>query len=226
MKEGYQPSIFCEPENIRYIIFDMDGTLLDSLSVWADSDREFITGLGYDYDPAHSKAMKTMHFDSACEYLVREFSLPLSPKTVGEKILEIVEERYINHVSLKPGAEAFINAAEKCGIKMCVATSNKKKLAEDALRARGIFDKLKFVLTSDEVGCGKESPEIFLKAAEMLGGKPSETAVFEDSLHAVMSAKSAGFFVVGMSDEIYADEFDDIKKIADISVRSFEELLK
>ena len=225
-RQNAERSFALLPDNIKYIIFDMDGTLLDSLSVWADSDCEFITGLGYEYDPAHSKAMKTMHFDSACEYLVKEFSLPFSPKTVGEKILEIVEERYINHVSLKPGAEAFINAAEKRGIKMCVATSNKKKLAEDALNARGILGKMEFVLTSDEVGCGKESPEIFLKAAEMLGGKPCETAVFEDSLHAVISAKSAGFFVAGMFDSTYAEEFLQIEKIADISVRSFEELLK
>lgn len=214
------------PENIRYIIFDMDGTLLDSLSVWADSDCEFITGLGYDYDPAHSKAMKTMHFDSACEYLVREFSLPLTPKETGEKILKIVEERYINTVPLKKGTEEFIKAAAEQGIKMCVATSNRKKLAEDALKARGILDHMEFVLTSDEVGCGKESPEIFLKAAEMLGGIPDATAVFEDSLHAVMSAKSAGFFVIGMYDEVYEEEFLKIEKIADMSVRSFEELLK
>ncbi len=214
------------PENIKYIIFDMDGTLLDSLSVWADSDCEFITGSGHDYDPSHSKVMKTMHFDSACEYLVREFSLPLSPEATGERILKIVEERYINSVPLKDGAGGFIKAAAGRGIKMCVATSNKKKLAEDALKAHDILGAMEFVLTSDEVGCGKESPEIFLKAAEMLGGTPEETAVFEDSLHAVISAKSAGFFVAGVFDEIYAEEFDGIKKHADIVLRSFEELLE
>ncbi len=214
------------PGNIKYIIFDMDGTLLDSLSVWADSDREFITGFGCEYDPAHSKTMKTMHFDSACEYLVREFSLPLSPEETGRKILEIVEERYLGPVPLKDGAYDFIRYSAERGIKMCVATSNRKKLASDALHAKGILDLMEFVITSDEVGCGKESPEIFLKAAEKLGGTPSATAVFEDSLHAVISAKNAGFFVVGMFDKTYAEEFDSIKKHADMALTSFEELLK
>ena len=212
-------------EITKNIIFDMDGTLLDSLSVWADSDREFINGHGYDYDPVHSLAMKKMHFDSACEYLVKAFSLPLSPKETGERILEIVEERYLNGIPLKDGAEEFIKAAHSAGIKMCVATSNKKKLAEDALKARGILQYMEFVLTSDEVGCGKESPEIFLKAAEKLGAKPEEVTVFEDSIHAVLSAEKAGFRVIGVYDPLCEEEFSEIEKIADITIKSFEELL-
>ena len=82
----------------------MDGTLLDSLSVWADSDREFITGLGYDYDNRHSLAMKTMHFDSACEYLVQAFGLKLSAEETGEQILQIVEDKYLHGIDLKSGA--------------------------------------------------------------------------------------------------------------------------
>lgn len=212
--------------DINYIIFDMDGTLLDSLSVWADSDREFITGLGMEYDGRHSLAMKKMHFDSACEYLVREFSLSLTAEETGKKILEIVEEHYINGVPLKDGAEEFLSAAHKAGVKMCVATSNKKSLAEASLKAKDIMDYMEFVMTSDEVGCGKESPEIFLKAAELLGAKPSETVVFEDSIHAVMSAKSAGFKVIGVYDKLCPDEFEEIEKYADMSVKSFKELLK
>lgn len=204
----------------------MDGTLLDSLSVWADSDREFLAGLGFEYDPKHSLAMKTMHFDSACEYLVREFSLPLTAEETGKRILEIVEEHYINGVPLKDGAEEFLAAAKSAGIKMCVATSNKKALAEASLKAKGIMDYLEFVITSDEVGGGKESPDIFLKAAEMLGAKPSETAVFEDSIHAVLSAKSAGFKVVGVYDKLCPEEFDEIEKSANMTIKSFTELLK
>ena len=209
----------------KNIIFDMDGTLLDSLSVWADSDREFISGYGYDYDPAHSLAMKKMHFDSACQYLVDVFSLPFSAAETGEKILAIVEERYLNGIPLKDGAEKFIKAAHSAGIKMCVATSNRKKLAEDALEARGILKYMEFVLTSDQVGCGKESPEIFLKAVELMGAEPSETTVFEDSIHAVISAKKAGFGVIGVFDPLCEEEFAEIEKIAHITIRSFEELL-
>lgn len=211
--------------SVKYIIFDMDGTLLDSLSVWADSDREFITGLGLEYEPKCSLAMKKMHFDSACEYLVKEFSLPFSAEETGRRILEIVEEHYINGVPLKDGAEELLAAAKNAGIKMCVATSNKKSLAEASLKAKGIMDYFEFVLTSDEVGCGKESPEIFLKAAERLGAVPSETAVFEDSIHAVLSAKSAGFKVVGVYDPLCPEEFEEIKKYADMSVKSFKEVI-
>lgn len=211
---------------VKYIIFDMDGTLLDSLSVWADSDREFITGLGLEYEPKCSLAMKKMHFDSACEYLVKEFSLPFSAEETGKRILKIVEEHYINGVPLKDGAEEFLKTAKSAGIKMCIATSNKKALAEAALKAKGIMDYLEFVITSDEVGGGKETPEIFLKATERLGAVPGETAVFEDSIHAVLSAKSAGFKVVGVYDKLCPEEFEEIKKHADISVKSFTELLK
>lgn len=212
--------------SIKYMIFDMDGTLLDSLSVWADSDREFIMGLGLEYDYKCSLAMKKMHFDSACEYLVQEYSLPFSAEETGKRILAIVEEHYINGVPLKCGAEEFLAYAKKRGINMCVATSNKKALAEAALEAKGIMKYFEFVLTSDEIGCGKESPEIFLKAAEKLGATPEETVVFEDSIHAVLSAKSAGFTVVGVYDPLCPEEFSEIEKTADKTVKSFKELFQ
>ena len=203
----------------------MDGTLLDSLSVWADSDRQFINDLGHDYDPSHSLAMKKMHFDSACEYLVRTFSLPFSAEETGRRILEIVEHRYLTGIPLKDGAEEFIKAAYSAGIKMCVATSNKKALAEGALQGLGIMKYMEFVITSDEVGCGKESPMIFLKAAERLEAAPEQTAVFEDSIHAVRSAKEAGFRVVGVYDPLCEDEFAEIQKESHCTIRSFSELL-
>ena len=107
---------------------------------------------------------------------------------------------------------------------MCVATSNKKELAVGSLKAHGIMEFMEFVLTSDEVGCGKESPLIFERAAEMLGAAPAETAVFEDSIHAVKSAKEAGFYVVGVYDDFCEGEFSEIERLADRSIKSYGEI--
>ena len=211
-------------KNIKAIIFDMDGTLLDSLSVWADSDKELITSFGHEYSHTHSLAMKTMHFDSACDYLVETFKLPLSSEETGERILQMVEYKYLHEINLRDGALDFIKAVHNKGVKMCVATSNKKTLAEGALKSHGLMDYMEFVLTSDEVGCGKESPLIFEKAAEMLGAAPSETAVFEDSIHAVNSAKSAGFYTVGVYDPLSEEEFRQIESTAHRTIKSYSEL--
>ncbi len=210
--------------NIKAIIFDMDGTLIDSLSVWEDSDRTFIEGLGYEYSREHSLAMKFMHFDSACDYIKETYSLELSSEEIGEQILQIVKDKYINQVPLKDGVINFLTSAKAHGIRMCVATSNKKALADATLKSHGLDPFMDFTLTSDEVGCGKESPLIFEKAAEMLGTAPTETAVFEDSIHAVRSAKSAGFRVVGVRDCQDIREFHEIEKESDFTIRSFEEI--
>ena len=213
------------PENIAAVIFDMDGTLIDSLGVWADSDRIFAEELGLSYDAKISAAMKKMHYVSACEYLKEYYALDMSAEEIGARIMEIVREKYLHEIPLKPYVLDVMRALRSRGVKMCVATSNDKSLAEGALKNLGIYDMLEFVITSDEVGVGKESPLIFTRAAEMMCVSPQNTAVFEDSVHAAESAAAAGFFTVGIYDGKYNNEFEEMKRTADMTVKSFGELM-
>ncbi len=211
--------------DIKAIIFDMDGTLIDSLDVWAESDRIFLEELGLPYNTSVSQAMKKMHYKSACDYIKEAYSLEMPSEEIGRRIMEIVKDSYMHTIPLKPNVYEYLTAQQKKGIKMCVATSNDKGLAVGALKNLGIYDMMEFVITSDEVGIGKETPAIFIKAAEMLGFEPSETLVLDDSVHAVESAKSGGFIVGGVYGGKFADEFELIKKKADFTITDFGELL-
>ncbi len=210
---------------IKAIIFDMDGTLIDSLGVWAESDSIFLSRLGHEYEPSVSQAMKTMHYVSACEYLKKLYNINMSVEQIGAEIMEIVKDRYVHNVPLKEGVYDFMLKQHKAGVKMCVATSNDKSLAEAALKSLGVYDMLEFVITSDEVGVGKESPLIFNKAAEFMGTLPDEIAVFEDSVHAAESAYGAGFYTVGVYEKNFSGEFEKLKGCTHRTIKSFSQIL-
>lgn len=207
------------------IIFDLDGTLINSLDIWLEADKKFITGLGFEYNSILSEKMKTMHFDSACRYLADELPVDMTPEQVAAKLMELVEHAYLHEMDLKPFVREYIEKQYSKGIKMCVATSNIKPLAEGVLKSLGIYEMLEFVITSDEVGNSKETPDIFTEAVKRMGSSPNRTIVFEDSVHAAKSSAKAGFFTVGVFDNHYANDYHILKSITQRVIMSFEELL-
>lgn len=210
---------------IKGIIFDIDGTLADSLGVWTESDRILLSRRGITYSEEVSLALKSMHFMSAAEYLKELYDMPESAEEIACEITEIVRDKYFHEVKLMPFVHELMDMCERKGIKMCAATSNNRELAEGVLERNGILHRLEFILTSDEVGSGKEDPRIFFVCAERLGLSPKEIAVIEDSPHAARTAHNNGFYTIGTDNGHFGD-FEELKNCTDLRIGSFEELIK
>lgn len=207
------------------IIFDLDGTLIDSMHVWENVDRDFVTENGGIYTSDISEAVKTMTIMQSAEYFKNRFSLDMSCRQIIDRIEEMVSEKYHSSIPLKAGVSETLNKLSEMGIKMCVATATYNSLVNAALKRLGIFDMFEFIITCSDVGQGKDNPEIFYKAAEKLKLEIPEIIVAEDSLHCIKTAKNAGFFTAAVYDEFAASDREQILKYSDIYVNKINEII-
>ena len=134
-----------------------------------------------------------------------------------------MREHYRNDVHLKDGVREFLERSRDDGVKMCIATGTRRDVAEPFLEKTGLLDFMEFFIDCHEVGRFKEHPDIYLLSAERLGADISDCAVFEDSDYSARTAKRAGFYVVGIIDEVTGAE-GDVRKFADIAVNDWREL--
>lgn len=212
-------------KNFDGIIFDLDGTLIDSMSVWDYVDIEFFKRRGIEMPPDYKEKIKTMHFVSAAEYTKKAFNLPDSEESIIDEWHSLCIEQYRTTVSLKSGAAKFIEYCRKNGLKTSYATASDDALCKAVLQNNGVlhlFDSKTYV---HESGKDKTHPDVYLLAAQKIGVPPSKCLVAEDILIGLKSAKSAGFTVIAVYDESSRGDWNEMCKIADKSIYSFEELL-
>ena len=211
-------------KKLRGIIFDVDGTLLDSMGMWSELDRVFLRENGI--DPPHdiSDIVKKMTVEMSSAYFVERFKLDMTPEDVKNRVEELAAEAYRTHLPLKNGAKDFLAAAAERGIPMAVASANYPGLLDAAFRRLGIDGFFRTVLTPGEQLAGKHAPDIYLEAARLLGSEPAETAVIEDALHAVETAKAAGFYTVGFRDVSSRQDWDALAAICDRVTDSWDAL--
>lgn len=209
---------------IKAIIFDLDGTLIDSMSVWGDADRHFVEKYGGTYNPEISQKLKSMTIEQASAFLISALNLKKSISEVSDEIADIVEYQYKNTIPLKPDVISITDFLKEHNIPFCIATATFRKLAEAVLKRYGIYERFEFVLTGEDVPEGKKSPVIYLKCSEMMGVLPSETLVIEDSLHCIKTSVRAGFPTVAVYDEFSKTDWEQIENTADRHIYRLDEI--
>ena len=164
-------------ENKKAVLFDLDGTLVDSMWMWEDIDIEYLGRYGYELPPELQKDIEGMSLSETAVYFKERFSIPESLEEIKSTWMDMARDKYTNKVPLKPGAREFLVWLRQQGIRTGIASSNGIELVETVLKAQGIQEYLESVHTCCEVPKGKPAPDIYLLVAETLGVKPEECLV-------------------------------------------------
>ncbi len=208
--------------NIRGIIFDFDGTLFDSMSIWETAGEEYLASMGYKPEADLPMKLKAMSLMQSARYLQSQYGLPLSVGEIMEGINRTVEDFYFHRAMPKEGVLPVLKAFRNMGMKLCIATATDRYQVEAALKRCNMLSYFDAIFTCTEAGCGKDRPDIFEHARLWLGTDRAATAVFEDAYHAAKTAKDASFFLVGVYDRC-EKRTDEIREFADVYVESFWE---
>ena len=210
---------------IRGVIFDLDGTLLDSMTIWEDVAANYLRSRGVIPRPDLNEELSALGGHEIPGYFQTEYGIEASIMEIKYGIQKLLEEFYFFKASLKAGVADVLQALNSRGIMMCIATATDRRLVEPALERCGIIGYFVRVFTCGEEETSKSSPDIYLRAAACLGTEIADTLVVEDALYAIVSAKRAGFPVAGVYDITAEDQQDEIKKWCDYYCISIDELL-
>ena len=205
---------------IKGAIFDFDGTLVDSMFIWDTFGEDYLRTLGKEPQENLAETFKTFTLEQAADYYRTHYGVTLSVGEIVDGVNEMVAKLYRTKVTLKDGVREFLEALKSQGVKMCVATVTDRPIVEDVLANLGIRDCFVEILTCAEVGYNKETPHIYRAALEVLGTKKNETVVFEDALHALMTAKKDGFTVAAVQD-MYEAKQVEMRAVADYYIADY-----
>lgn len=212
---------------MKYIIFDLDGTLIDSMPVWRGTGSGFLENHNFPVPANLMDVVKTQTIWQTAEWFRTELGVPMEAKDIVDEIVASVVEAYRHTIPLKDGAKEYLDAMASKGIKMCILTASEADYIMPALERLDIRHYFAHIFTCTELGVFKDDGKAYLTAMEKMGGTLEDTVVFEDAHYAVKGAKLAGFQVYAALDDTIRGHHDThkIKAIADVCFHSYKELL-
>lgn len=216
-------------EKIKGVIFDIDGTLIDSMPIWQDVCARYLRSIGVEPEPNLNEIVFTMTIKEGCHYTKERYNLDMTEQEIEDGVIDMIKKFYYYDAEAKPGAIRLVNELASRNIPMVLATTGDEDLAMHALERFGIWDKFTKLYTCGSLNTSKREPIVFNKAKETLESTLGEKIeyeniyVFEDSVTAVKTTKSMGFTVVGLADDAAMTDWQEIIKKADCFYYSLDE---
>ena len=206
-------------------IFDVDGTILDSMGVWGDVLYRFYEKYGQALDDEKAAQFKEMTLNESLPLINDELGLGMTFEEIYEDFRRMVDVEYERSIPIKPFADEYLKRLHESGVKIAVATSGYEGMCKSAFKRLGILEYIDAYAFSAEVGVNKSKPDVYLLAAQRIGAEPCECTVYEDIVQGINTAKNAGFSTCAVYDDTNRDETQRLKQISDRYITGWSELL-
>lgn len=210
-------------KDIKGVIFDVDGVLLDSLEIWTDLGARYLISIGKVPEEGLADILFSMSMEQGAEYLKEHYSVQKTTSEIHAGLRNMLQDFYFHEVQCKPGAEQLLREICKAGMRITAATSSPREHIEKALEKNGILSYFDRIFTNAEVGKSKHFPDIYHSAAAYMNTAPEETLVFEDSLYALKTAAAAGYLTAGVADCKGEPDQQGLRETADIYITELSE---
>lgn len=212
-------------KNKKAMIFDLDGTLVDSMWMWHDIDIEYLGRFGIELPERLQADIEGMSFSETAVYFKERFQLPDSLEKIKQDWNRMAWDKYTNQVPLKKGVPEFIRKCKSLGILLGIATSNSRELVENIIAVHGLTGDFSCIMTGCDVERGKPSPDIYLAVARDLQVQPEDCLVFEDIVAGIQAGKAAGMEVCAVEDDYSLYQAKEKKALADYYIKDYLEII-
>ncbi len=210
--------------NYDLAIFDMDGTIVDSMWIWKELAHRSFTSRGVQVPESMAKDMSEMEFLDAAQYCIQQSGHEITKEQLVTEWTMEARSMYEGEVTLKSHTRELLDHLKSIGLTLCLTTANYRDVAVAVLNRFGLSSYFDSITVTEEANAGKSQPDVFLLTASKHGADPKRCIVFEDSLYAVQGAKAAGMSVVGVYDDLTKNMEDEMRQMTDVYIYSFEEL--
>mgnify|MGYP002519081009 FL=1 len=205
---------------LKGAIFDFDGTLFDSMSIWQTAGSDYIRSIGLEAEENFNEIISSMSLSQSANYIKDKYKLDLTKKEIINGINKTIENFYFYEAKPKQNVKSFLETLQKRGVKMCIATATDNYLIEEALKRNKMENFFSKIFTCSSVGYGKDKPNIFEEALKFLGTNKSETLIFEDAYYSIKTAKMSEFLIASVYDK-YEEKQKEIQNISDFFIADF-----